>query len=155
MEFRPPVRPECQRIATRIAASLVTGGEFHFADEAIYVDTARRLSQGAGFGPDYQQAPGYPVFLMLLGLALPGHLLFLRVAQAAVTAVGTLLVFRLGDRMFGRPAAIAAGLVYALDPLLVVASGLLYPEATAAVLLPAITLIVMGASDRDKVGGSA
>ena len=142
-------------LVTRIAASLATGGGFHFADEAIYVDAARRLSQGAGFSPDYQQAPGYPVFLMLLSLALPGQLLFLRVAQAAVTAVGTLLVFRLGDRMVGRPAAIAAGLVYALDPLLVVASGLLYPEATAAVLLPAITLIAMAAAERDQVGRSA
>jgi 4-amino-4-deoxy-L-arabinose transferase-like glycosyltransferase len=131
------------------------GSGFHFADEAIYVDTARRLSQGGGFGADYRQVPGYPVFLMLLSLGLPGQLPWLRATQAVVAALGTLLVVRLADRMFGRPTAIAAGLVYALDPLLVIASGLLYPEATAAVLLPAIILSATAAAERDAVTRSA
>jgi hypothetical protein len=142
-------------LVPRIAAALVVGGGFHFADEAIYVDTARRLSQGGGFGIDYQQVPGYPVFLMLLSLGPPGQLPWLRATQAVVAAFGTLLVFRLADRMFGRRTAIAAGLLYALDPLLVIASGLLYPEAAAAVLLPAIVLIATAAAERDAVTRSA
>lgn len=131
------------------------GSGFHFADEAIYVDTARRLSDGVGFGVEYQQVPGYPVLLLLLSLGLFDQLPYLRAAQAIVAAFGTLLVFQLANRMFGHRAAVAAGLVYALDPLLVIASGLLYPEASAAVLLTAIVLIAVGAAERDAVGRSA
>ena len=134
---------------------MALGSGFHFADEAIYVDTARRLSQGDGFGVAYQQVPGYPVFLLLLSLGPPGQLTFLRATQAVVAAFGTLLVFRLADRMFGRRTAIAAGLVYALDPLLVIASGLLYPEAIAALLSPAVVLAAWDGADRDAVPRSA
>ena len=131
------------------------GSGFHFPDEAIYLDTARRLSAGGGFGVEYEQVPGYPVLLMLLSLGLSEQLPFIRAAQAVVAAFGTLLVFWLADRMFGQRAAIAAGLVYALDPLLVITSGLLYPEASAAVLLTAIVLIAVGAAERDAVARSA
>lgn len=142
-------------LVARIGAVLTMGSGFHFADEAIYVDTARRLSDGVGFGVEYQQVPGYPVLLLLLSLGLFDQLPYLRAAQAIVAAFGTLLVFQLANRMFGHRAAVAAGLVYALDPLLVIASGLLYPEASAAVLLTAIVLIAVGAAERDAVGRSA
>ena len=142
-------------LVARIGAVLTMGNGFHFADEAIYVDTARRLSDGGGFGAEYQQAPGYPVLLMLLSLGLSEQLPFLRAGQAIVAALGTLPVFWLAQRMFGHRAAIAAGLVYALDPLLVIASGLLYPEASAAVLLTASVLIAVGAAERNAVGRSA
>lgn len=138
-------------LIARIAAALLIGGGFHFADEAIYVDAAKRLAEGAGFGGGYQQAPGYPVFLMLLSLALPPGLTLLRAGQAVVAALGTLLVFKLAERMFGRRTAIVAGLVYALDPLLVISSALLYPEAIAALLLPPAVLLALDAAERDVV----
>ena len=142
-------------LVVRVGALLTLGDGFHFADEAIYVDTARRISDGGGFGVEYQQAPGYPVLLMLLSFGLFEQLPFVRAAQAIMAAFGTLLVFWLADRMFGHRAAIAAGLIYALDPLLVIASGLLYPEASAAVLLTAIVVIAVGAAERDALGRSA
>jgi hypothetical protein len=136
-------------LLARIVAAWAIGSGFHFADEAIYVDTAQRLSNGAGFGIGYQQAPAYPVFLMLLSW-LPENVLSLRIGQALIVAFGTLVVFKLGDRMFGREAAIAAALIYALDPLLVFAAGLLYPEAIAALLIPGIVLAaVQGAEQND------
>lgn len=142
-------------LVARIGAALAIGGSFHFADEAVYVDTARRLSEGAGFGVEYPRVPGYPVFLTLLSLGLPTSLTFLRVGQAAVAALGTVFVFRLADRMFGYRTAIAAGVVYALDPLLVISSGLLYPEAVAALLLPPVVLTALDASERDALARSA
>jgi hypothetical protein len=138
-------------LVARIGAALAIGGGFHFADEAIYVDTARRLSYGGGFGVEYQQVPAYPVFLTLLSLGLPASVTFLRAGQAAVAALGTLFVFGLADRMFGRRTAFAAGLVYALDPLLVIASALLYPETVAALLLPPIVLMALDGSERDRL----
>ena len=50
-------------VIARVAAALAIGGEFHFADEAIYLDAARRLSGGDGFGAAYRKVPAYPVFL--------------------------------------------------------------------------------------------
>jgi len=142
-------------LVARIWAALAIGGGYHFADEAIYVDTARRLSEGAGFGVEYPLVPGYPVFLTLLSLGLPTSLTFLRAGQAAVAALGTVFVFRLADRMFGRRTAIAAGLVYALDPLLVISSGLLYPEAVAALLVPLVVLTALESAERDALARSA
>jgi hypothetical protein len=142
-------------LVARIGAALAVGGGFHFADEAMYVDAVRRLSAGEGFGIEYRQVPAYPVFLLLLSSGLPAGLTFLRVAQAVVAAFGTLLVFRLADRMFGYRAAIAAGLVYALDPLLVISSGLLYPEAVAALILPSVVLAALDGSERDALARSA
>ncbi len=142
-------------LVARIWAALAIGGGFHFADETVYVDAARRLSEGAGFGFEYTRVPGYPVFLTLLSLGLPTSLTFLRAGQAAVAALGTVFVFRLADRMFGRRAATAAGLVYALDPLLVISSGLLYPEAVAALLLPPVVLAALESSERDALARSA
>jgi 4-amino-4-deoxy-L-arabinose transferase-like glycosyltransferase len=142
-------------LIARIGAAIAIGGGFHFADEAIYLDAARRLSQGGGFGAGYQQTPGYPVFLMLLSLWLPRDLTVLRTFQAVVAAFGVLVVFQLADRMFGRRTAIPAGFAYALDPLLVIASGLLYPEAIAALLAPIVILAAWDGAERDAVPRSA
>jgi hypothetical protein len=57
--------------------------------------------------------------------------------------------------MFGRQTAIISALFYALDPLLVISSGLLYPEASAAVLLTAIVLLAKSAVQRNSVVRSA
>jgi len=140
---------------TRIAAATAIGGEFHFADEAIYADAARALSHGQGFAAEYRKAPAYPVFLALLAFGLPVNLLVLRIGQAAVAALGVLAVAGLARRMFGSGAGIAAGLVYALDPLMVIASGLLYPEAIAAVLMPVAVLLALEGVERDSLGRSA
>jgi hypothetical protein len=148
------VIPLVVALVVRIGAAITIGGGFHFADEAIYVDTARRLSGGGGFGAEYSGVPAYPIFLALLSLGLPVGITWLRLAQAAVGALGSLFVFALADRMFGRRTAILAGLVYALDPLLAITSGLLYPETVAAVLLPLIVLMALDASERDALARS-
>jgi 4-amino-4-deoxy-L-arabinose transferase-like glycosyltransferase len=142
-------------VVARIVAALAVGGDFHFADEAIYLDAARRLAGGDGFATAYRRVPAYPVFLALLSFGVPVGLVFIRLAQAAVAGFGTLLVMALAERMIGRRAAIAAGLVYALDPLLVMAAGLLYPETVAALVLPLVILLALGGAERDSPGRSA
>ncbi len=142
-------------LAARLGAALTLSGGFHFADEAVYADAAQRLSSGGGFARDYSNVPGYPVFLLMLSLGLPASQAFLRVGQAAVSALGCLGVFALADRMFGRRVAILAGLVYALDPLVVISSALLYPETAAAMIVPLVVLAAVAAVDRDALGKSA
>lgn len=142
-------------LLARVGAALAVGEGFHFADEAAYVDAARRLADGSGFGAQYRNVPAYPVFLALLSLGFDVGLRFFRVAQAVVAALGSVTVFALGDRMFGRRAAIVAGLAYALDPLMVVTSGLLYPETVAALLVPIVVLFALRAVERNALGFSA
>jgi hypothetical protein len=142
-------------LVARFGAVLATAGGFHFADEAIYVDAAQRLSSGAGFGHDYNNVPAYPVFLLMLSLGMSAGPTFLRVAQAAVGAIGTLAVFALADRVFGRRIAIVAALIFALDPLIVISSALLYPETIASIIVPLVVLAAIAATGRDSLGKSA
>ncbi len=139
----------------RVVAALALGNQFYFADEAGYLDAARRLLSGAGFGDDYSRVPGYPALLALLALPIPEGLLWLRLAQAIVTALGAAVTFVAAERFLGRPAAIAAAVIYALDPLLVVAGGLLYPEAVAAVLMTAVVLVAWEAAKRSSTALAA
>ncbi len=142
-------------LVARLGATLSLGGAFHFADEAIYVDAAQHLSNGGGFSHDYNNVPGYPVFLAMLSLGLSVGPTFLRVAQATVGALGTLAVFSLADRVFERRIAILAALIYALDPLVVISSALLYPETIASITVPLIALTAIEATERDALGNSA
>lgn len=79
---------------------------------------------------------------MLLSFGLSAGPTFLRVAQAVVAALGVLAAFALADRIFGRRTAILAALIYALDPLVVISSGLLYPETAASMILPPVALVL-------------
>ena len=141
----------CAALAARTVAALALGNTFHFADEAVYLDTAGALLRGEGYGVEYGGAPGQPVLLAALRLLLPDTLIVMRVGHAVLTSLGCLLVYQLADRLAGRVAAAAAALMYALDPLLVLAGGLLYPEAAAAVTLAAALLAALEAASRDSV----
>ena len=136
-------------LVVRLLIAVALGDGFHFADETIYVDAARRLWTGGGFGPDYIRVPGYPVLLALLGGPWQS-VLWLRLAQATLTAAGAALTFLLADRLAGRMAGLGAAAVYALDPLMAFSAGLLYPEATAALLLAASALAAIHAVRRDS-----
>jgi len=142
-------------LVARLAAVLSLGDRLHFDDEGVYLDAAVRLGDGMGFGEDFRNVPGYPVVLAALRLAAPDGVLGVRVAQAVLTAAGTAAVMTLALSLGGRRMAFAAGLFYALDPLLVVAGGLLYPEAIAAVVLTLIILAALRAVARDDLRGAA
>jgi len=139
-------------LVTRLAAAIFAGGDaFRFVDEALYVDAAERLRSGAGLSASSADVPGYPVFLALLGLLVPGGVLALRVGQAILVALGGLLCFDLGRRLGGRSAGLAAAALYSLDPLLVVSAALLYPEATAGLLLTGSLVAAWEAIRRDRI----
>jgi 4-amino-4-deoxy-L-arabinose transferase-like glycosyltransferase len=138
----------------RVAAAIALGNGFHFADEANYIDTVGRLLGGSGFGRKYAGVPAYPAFLAVLAAPLPNSVVWVRIAQAVVAALGAGLTFTLAERLLGRDAAIAAAIMYALDPLLVVAAGLLYPEALAATVMLAAVLFAWDAARRDSLATS-
>ena len=140
----------------RVAAALALGDQLHFVDEAIYLDAARHLLAGEGYGPGYANVPGQPVLLAALAFAFPTHVACVRVAHALlVGVVGMLLLNALGVRTVGLRATRVALVLYAVDPLLVVAGGLLYPDASAAVVLAGALVAAVVAARADGVGASA
>lgn len=140
-------------VGVRVAAAVVIGNRFHFADEANYVDAARRLLDGHGLGVDYAPAPGYAVVLAILSIGLPGTILALRVVQGVLGGLGSAVVYVLTERLAGRGPALAAAAIYALDPLLVVSAGLLYPETVAAILLT-VAMLAAWQGGRDSLQSS-
>ena len=111
-------------------------------DEREYLSLARSLASGHGYvfdsevlnGPvePFGRAPGYPVFLALIGggrdvvSSVPTSV---KVAQSAVGAVGILLVAALAGRLAGPRAAIAGAWIAAVYPPLVWVAAYAYSEA--------------------------
>lgn len=134
-------------VVTRLVAAILLGDRFHFIDEAIYVDAARALLAGNGYGDRYANVPAHPVFLALLAAPWSQSVVLLRCAQAIVTGVlGGVVLYALGTRTVGVHATWVALALWALDPLVVVAGALLYPEAIAAVVLAAALLAAVVAA---------
>jgi hypothetical protein len=141
-------------VAARLAAALVLGSAFYFADEGAYLDASQHLLADGGFRPEYTNVPGYPALLALLGAWTPGSLFAMRCVQALAAGSGGAMLIVLARRTFGAGAPLA-GLLYALDPLLVVAGALLFPEALAAVVLMATLLAVWTAATTDRLLAAA
>jgi 4-amino-4-deoxy-L-arabinose transferase-like glycosyltransferase len=143
-------------LAVRVAAAVALSGErFRFVDESLYAAAADRLVAGESIAQAALNLPGYPLFLALIQLFMPPGVLALRIAQAAVAALGVPLAYILGRRIGGDGAGIATAVIYAFDPLLVASAGLLYPETPAALLITAAVLAAWSAVRNDRIGLSA
>ncbi len=142
-------------LVARVGIAAASGHSFQFPDEAVYGDAAHRIIVGQGFGADYTRVPAYPVFLAALAGPLPASVLLLRIFQAVITTLGAGLLYALASLAVGRGPALGAIFLYAVDPMLVVAAGLLYPEAITAVLMVAVALAALVAARRDHLGVTA
>lgn len=111
-------------------------------DELEYLSLARSLAAGHGLvydehvlkGPvePFGRAPGYPVFLALVGggagyvETVPASV---KIAQSLVGAAGVVLIALAAFRLGGRRPAMAAAAIAAVHPPLVWVSGYAYSEA--------------------------
>jgi len=126
-------------IALRLAFGLgYWTGQPLTRDEREYLSLSRSLATGRGFTYDatvtdpFGRAPGYPVFLSLVGggTATPSEVPTpVKVAQALVGGLGVVLVGLVAGRLAGRRAAVAAALVAAVYPPLVWISAYALSEA--------------------------
>lgn len=111
-------------------------------DEVEYLSLARSLAAGDGYryddlvqaqSPDpFGRAPGYPVFLALVGggrtfePGVPGSV---KLAQSIVGAIGVVLVAAYATKLAGRRAGLAAAWLAAIYPPLVWFAGYALSEA--------------------------
>jgi len=120
----------------------------YFSDERNYFAEAERLAAGNWLGESTHAAPGVRYFMavgMKLGLDRTG----LRLAQALLGALAVALTYGLARRLFGGPAALLAGAVMAVYPLLLYITGVFYAQNAAIPLL----LLVLVALYRRQAGG--
>jgi len=131
-------------------------------DEQEYLSLARSLTAGHGFVYDaalesgtaaqFGRAPGYPVFLAVVGAgtqvfdAVPGRV---KVAQAFVGAVGVWLIGWLAARSAGALGGALAAVIAAIYPPLVSLPAYALSETLASTLALAAALTLQAAAARE------
>lgn len=83
-------------------------------DGRTYDEWGQRIAGGNWLGQGvFYQAPLYPYFLGILQYVLGHNLWLIRFLQIILGAISCGLIFRVGEKLFSRPAGIAAGLILA------------------------------------------
>jgi hypothetical protein len=125
-----------------------------FLDEAVHIQWAERLFvEGRILRP---VAAGRLLAVVSYGLALlfEDRVWAARVVAAGVGALTLLLTLRLADRLFGRIAVLAAGVLYLLSPLALTYDRLALSDgflAVAVTSLLVVTLDIAGADGRRAI----
>lgn len=129
--------------------------ERFFTDDAHgYVALARDLHaayldpESSSFAVGLVRTPGYPVFLAALLGVFRGSLAAVVLVQVGLSLFTVWLTCVLATRLMGRRAALAAGLLLALDPVSALFSCLLQPETLFTALLLAATICWLWALER-------
>ena len=128
------------RMSLLIAALILTGTHvITQGDTASYLNPGRNLMLHGAFAaggiPEIDRTPGYPLFVEITGM-IWDHVFLTAAAQILVSLASLLLVWKIADRVFPhRNAGSIAAWLYALEPLSIVYSVRLMPEALFVFLL--------------------
>jgi len=110
-------------------------------DPLYYHDWAKRIAAGDWLSGStvFEQSPLYAYVLAILQRLAGDDLLVPRIVQAFAGAGSALLVFLIARRVFGRPAALAAGLFMALYGPAIFEDGMIMKECWSVLLTAAMT----------------
>lgn len=126
-------------------------------DGMSYDIFAAQLARGegyhTGYGPTAHKPPLYPLFLAgiyaLLGI---GNYIAIRMIQAIIGALSTLIIYLLGKRMFGQTIGILASVGASVYPLFVYMTGELYPETLFIFLFSLLLFLAFQVSTSRPTG---
>ena len=143
-------------LSLRLAHALQMSASPLFAmpavDAATYAEQAAGLAAGNWLGRDqgpFWQPPLYPYFLGLIKLAFPESFYHAsRWAQALIGSLTCVLLYWVGQRLFGRGVAFCGGLVAAAYGPLIYFDARLLPTGLATVLTLVSLLLLMRAVER-------
>jgi 4-amino-4-deoxy-L-arabinose transferase-like glycosyltransferase len=121
-----------------------------FSDMKDYHDQAFALLAKGTYGPALRP-PLYPLFLAAVYRIAGREFIFVRLIQALMGVGVCLFTYAIGRRLYGPRAGIAAGLIAACYPSLILYTCLLMSENLFIFLLTASLLLLLGTSQR-RVG---
>jgi 4-amino-4-deoxy-L-arabinose transferase-like glycosyltransferase len=110
-------------------------GAFYFPDSVLDFQAAKNLLENAEFGPDYDRAPAYPVFLAAVFTLFGESILAVRIVESLMGALLAVLIAALGKRAGGELVGMLAGTVWSFYPLGIFLAGLVYPTTLGTTLL--------------------
>jgi 4-amino-4-deoxy-L-arabinose transferase-like glycosyltransferase len=128
------------RASLPLAALAIHGdpGVFWSADTPSYVTPAKGLLASGRFESngvaDVDRTPGYPV-LLLPGLVIGRIEAVTLTLQLLLGVLSVYLMYRIAYRLFGGTAALACGILYAVEPLAIVSGASLLTECLFTFLL--------------------
>ncbi|MCD4727041.1 MAG: tetratricopeptide repeat protein, partial [Pirellulales bacterium] len=121
-------------------------------DSLVYCRAAAGLAAGNGFCDSFFFQPFlYPFWLAGVFLATGTSLVAARVIQALIGCATCFLAYRLGDRLYGRRAGVAAGVITALYGPLVFFETELLATGPAAFWCVALLLLFLKAAQKSSV----
>ena len=144
--------------ALRLLAAFFSRGFLAADDHHVLTVAADRMASGQGLPPDYMRSFLYPFVVSTImtgartiGITSPdGEMLLVRLAHAAYSLLGIVLVFRLLDRTVGRGEALMGGTLMAAFFPLPVTSVHQLEEAVCQVPLLAGCYWLLRAGDRER-----
>ncbi len=92
--------------------------------------------------PEFFRIPGYPVFVAII-LAIFHSVIVVALAQIALIATTSILIYRLGVRFFSRVVGVAAALIFAFDPTVMLHSLTVLSESLFVFLLVVCVYILI------------
>lgn len=141
-------------LAARLAILWKYGGQLA-DDPDLYREIAGHIVSGEGFATDrgltVYRPPLYPVLLAGI-LKVTSDPRAIGLVQAVLGVITTGLTIRIGYRLGLRHAALLAGLLVALDPLLLQATTQVMTESLAALLAAWMLFVLMRSQDRWGAG---
>ncbi len=120
-------------------------------DFAMYLESARYLVEHARLDPEFIYMPGY-VWMAAGVYALGGGLLAVKMLGVAAGGLVTAAVYGIARAVFGRPSAIAAGLLCALWPAGIAVSSVTGTDLPAAALLALAVWVLAALARRRPLG---
>jgi tetratricopeptide (TPR) repeat protein len=120
-------------------------------DERMYHEWAQSIARGEGLGARaLLNGPAYPCFLALVYSLFGPSLFAAKALQSALGAVDCALVFGLGRRLVGGPAALIAAAMLALYELAIFYPATLMLEGAQGTLLLAMLWLCVRAQERER-----
>lgn len=111
---------------------------FPFSDSLEYLRLGRQLADGIGYvrddTPTAYRPPGYPFMLSALFSITGASVVSAQIMQAVVEVIQCFLIFRLGLLLSCRMVGLVGATFWAVNPISIIQSNLLMPEAIFACL---------------------
>ena len=131
----------------RVIFTLTLKDGFYFSDEFDYTVTARHFAAHGTFPESFDRSPLFPLFLAGLFKLGGESFFYIRIVQAVLGAIIALQIALIGRRVGGSGVGIVAGALWAIYPMGIFMSGILYPAILLTSLLTSAVLCLLAKPD--------